>query len=326
MPLRGLDDYDYRRRRAEVSPLPAPVFIVGHWRSGTTHLHNLLGQSPAFGHISPIGSGLPDELLTLGTWLRPWLERALPKDRAVDRVAVTPTSPQEDEIPLANQQSLSVFHALYFPQNCQRLFAQGVFFTDVHPARIRRRLKAMQHLYTKIAIQQGRPRLLIKNPVYTAHIARLQAIWPTARFIHVIRNPYTVFASTVHYYRRLLPNLALQDYRHLDIEALVLEHHPPLLAHCARDCKNLPDNQWVEVRYEDLIKAPIETLGTIHERLELPGWPEARLRIEAYLEALTDYRPNRHRPLDPHTQSRIERHWGAYIQRWGYSPPDKSSG
>jgi len=32
----------------------APIFIVGYWRSGTTHLHNLLGQSEHFGYISPL--------------------------------------------------------------------------------------------------------------------------------------------------------------------------------------------------------------------------------------------------------------------------------
>jgi hypothetical protein len=76
---------------------------------------------PAFGHICPIASGLPDEILTLSTWFRGWLERALPEDRHVDRVAVRPDSPQEDEIPLANIQPLSVFHALYFPKHFQRL-------------------------------------------------------------------------------------------------------------------------------------------------------------------------------------------------------------
>lgn len=33
---------------AAVAPEP-PIFILGHWRSGTTHLQYLLSQDPAFG-------------------------------------------------------------------------------------------------------------------------------------------------------------------------------------------------------------------------------------------------------------------------------------
>ena len=110
------------------SDIKTPVFIVGHWRSGTTHLHNLMGCSREFGIISPLAAGLPWETLTLGAWLRPLLEKALPEDRGVDQVAVTGGSPQEDEIPVANMQPYSVFHALYFPGKFEKNFAEGVFF------------------------------------------------------------------------------------------------------------------------------------------------------------------------------------------------------
>jgi len=68
--------------------VPDPVFIVGVHRSGTTHLGNLLAASGQFGYVSPIAAGLPWELLTLGTWLRPPLEKTIPEDRLIDRVRV----------------------------------------------------------------------------------------------------------------------------------------------------------------------------------------------------------------------------------------------
>ena len=51
---------------------PPPIFLLGHWRSGTTHLYNLLGQGD-FAYVDPIAAGLPWEFLTLGRWLRPLL-------------------------------------------------------------------------------------------------------------------------------------------------------------------------------------------------------------------------------------------------------------
>ncbi|MEO1069517.1 MAG: sulfotransferase, partial [Cyanobacteria bacterium J06638_6] len=76
------------------SPMPDPIFIVGYWRSGTTHLHNVMAQYPAFGYITPLATGMPWDILGIVRSLEPLLEQALPQDRYVDNVAVTPTSPQ----------------------------------------------------------------------------------------------------------------------------------------------------------------------------------------------------------------------------------------
>ena len=72
------------------APMPPPLFIVGHWRSGTTHLYNVLSRSPAFGYVPPIATGLPWDMLGLARLLRPLLERALPPERFVDSLPVRP--------------------------------------------------------------------------------------------------------------------------------------------------------------------------------------------------------------------------------------------
>ncbi|NET34510.1 MAG: sulfotransferase [Cyanothece sp. SIO1E1] len=38
------------RSRHQAQPMRAPIFIVGHWRSGTTYLYNVLSQSPEFAY------------------------------------------------------------------------------------------------------------------------------------------------------------------------------------------------------------------------------------------------------------------------------------
>ena len=48
----------------------APVFIIGHWRSGTTHLHNLLCQDSQMAYASTYQSVFPDTLFNkLGRFL-----------------------------------------------------------------------------------------------------------------------------------------------------------------------------------------------------------------------------------------------------------------
>ena len=50
-PLRRIENVVCGRRVAE-QPVTAPLFIIGHWRSGTTHLHNLISIDPRFAFAS----------------------------------------------------------------------------------------------------------------------------------------------------------------------------------------------------------------------------------------------------------------------------------
>lgn len=302
-------------RIARAPDMEDPVFVIGHWRSGTTHLQNVMARSPAFGHISPLASGLPDQILTLGAWLRPLLEKALPEDRKIDRVAVTPQSPQEDEIPLASRQTLSVFHALYFPKHFQNRVDEGVFFEGVSEAAIARWARHARAFAEKIAVEQGVPRILIKNPVYTARIARLLDIWPRARFVHIRRNPYEVFVSTRNYYRKLLPSLALQGFGHVDIEPFVLDTFSRLMARYREERELLGEGALAEVTYERLIREPVPVLAEIHERLGLPGWDAARPRAEAYLKSIGGYRTNKYEITDADRRA-VDTHWADELAVW----------
>jgi hypothetical protein len=58
-----------------------PIFIIGHWRSGTTHLHNLMSQDPALGWVSMYQAVVPDFSLAGQSWLKPLLTRIVPADR-----------------------------------------------------------------------------------------------------------------------------------------------------------------------------------------------------------------------------------------------------
>jgi omega-hydroxy-beta-dihydromenaquinone-9 sulfotransferase len=128
--------FAWERRRQP--PMPAPLFIIGHWRSGTTHLYNVLSRDPQFGFVPPLAVGLPWDMFGLGAALRPVLERALPKHRYIDNISVKPDSPQEDEIALANMTPLSFYHGLYFPSRFDANFRRGLFFEGCTRAEIER--------------------------------------------------------------------------------------------------------------------------------------------------------------------------------------------
>lgn len=307
----------FNQTRRGPSSVKNPIFIVGYWRSGTTHLHNLLGCDRTFGYISPLATGLPWDILGIVRSLEPLLEKALPSDRYVDNVAVTPESPQEDSIPLASMGADSYYHGLYFPNHFKRHFYRGVFFDDCDKAAIDQWRHYHTLLLEKVAIHQGDKPLLIKNPVYTAHVRRLQTLWPDAKFIHIYRNPYVVFPSTRHFFTRMLPELALQNPSDFDVEEIILDSYPRMMQTLQTDSAALPADRFVEIRFEDLEARPLEQLEYIYQTLKLDSYDQALPVFQNYLASLQNYRKNQY-DVAPATQERIRDRWQPWIEQWGY--------
>ena len=315
----------YERWRVAQSPLPQetqkpPVFIVGHWRSGTTFLYNVLSRSPQFAYVRPLATGLPWDFLTLGTLLRPLLERALPEGRFIDQVPVNPDSPQEDEIALASMQPVSFYHGLYFPEHFVKNFNAGIFFEQCSQGEIADWQWAMVHFCKKLQLQNPGQQLLIKNPVYTARIQQLRHLWPQAKFIHIYRNPYVVFQSTLNFYTKLFRELALQHFEQVPIQAMVLESYPKMLQALFQDTAALPAQDFVELKFEAFEADPMGHLQRIYTQLELPDWDIAHPHFQRYLAAQKHYQKNQYAfPQDMIEQ--VQAHWHPFIERWHYQVP-----
>lgn len=308
-------------RQKNAASHEAPIFILGHWRSGTTHLYNILGKDPQFAFVDPFATGMPWDFLLLGRWLQPLLRKALPADRFIDRVAVNPDSPQEDEIGLAAMQNLSYYFGIYFPSQFERHYRQGVFLDDVPPTKMARWRRALKHYFAKLQIAQPNRRLVIKNPVYTGRVALLRQWFPNAKFIHIYRNPYVVFQSTRKFYRSLFPRLALQPYQEDQADRLILETYPRMLANLQRDTEDLPPERMVTLRFEELESDPMAELGKIYEQLQLPGFERAQGIFQDYLSSVSGYRKNKHGfPAD--AIQLVDEHWGEFVRDWGYQAPE----
>ena len=297
-----------------------PIFIVGHWRSGTTHLYNILSQGSRFGYVSPFATALPWDFLLLGRMLEPLLARALPSGRYIDNVAVEPDSPQEDEIALANMTPLSFYHGLYFPGRFEQAFDSGVFFDGCSTAEVESWQRTLRYFYRKLSLRQDGRRLLIKNPVYTARIGLLAETFPGAKFIHIHRSPYKVFGSMQNFYRALFAQFALQPYDHVPVDEVIFRSYGRMMDALVRDSAGLPSNQFAEIRFEDLQSQPLDTLSAIYDRLELNGFAEATPAFSDYLDAVRGYKKGSHR-ISADLQARIADRWQPYIERWGYSVP-----
>ena len=298
----------------------APVFILGHWRSGTTHLYNVMTQARHWGYISPFATALPWDFLLLGRAFAPLLARALPEHRFIDNIPVTPDSPQEDEIGLANMTTLSFYHALYFPRRFREIFDAAVFFDGVPDRAIAAWTRLLRYYYDKLALAAPGTRLLIKNPVYTGRIALLRRIWPDAKFIHIHRNPYQVFVSMRNFYERLFAEFALGSHAHVDIDGVILETYSRLMERFAVESADIPPGNFVELRYDELQAAPEAALKRIYETLNLPGFAEAWGAFARYLASVESYQKNRY-AYPGEARALVGERLRPFIERWSYAPP-----
>ena len=298
--------------------LAPPVFILGHWRSGTTHLYNTMSRDAGFAHVPPIPVGLPWDMFGIARALRPMLERALPEHRWIDRIPVTPTSPQEDEVAIASMTDLSFYHGIYFPRRLDALIDRGLFFDGCSDGETARWERRFTYFLRKLSLAQGGRPLLIKNPVYTCRVARLRRLFPQARFIHIHRHPLEVFMSMRNFYARLLEVLALQDLPEgLDIDATILRVYDRMMTRFVRESRELPEGTLVELPYAELDRDPLGAVAFIYESLRLDGFDAAAPAFAAYLDSVRNFPKNAFR-ADPATRALVERHWGGWIERWGH--------
>ncbi len=297
---------------------PAPLFILGHWRSGTTHLYNVLARADDAAYVSPFATALPHDFLILGRLLAPVFARKLPRHRYIDRVAVTPDAPQEDEIALANMTPVSFYHALYFPRHFNEIFAPAVFFDELDERARRAWERKLLRLHRKLRLAQPGKRLIIKNPVYTARAAGMRRLFPQARFVHIHRDPFRVFVSMRNFYRQLLRQFALQPWDHLDIDEIVLSTYERMMDRYLAETRDWPPDRLVEIPFADFERDPLGMIERIYDRLGLDGFERNRPAFETYLKSVAGYRKNTYRAPEPEVREKVERRWGRFLEHFGH--------
>lgn len=291
-PIAWLEIAKYGRAIREQQIEPAPIFVVGHWRSGTTHLQNLMCQDPQFGRVTLLQAGMPHDFLIFPTNLLAGMQKMLPQTRLMDNIAVSADAPWEEEMALVSFSRLSFYHVSFFPRAVERIFREAVLFNDGD----RKVIDKWQHHYLyflkKVQLAQQGRRLLLKNPANTARISVLRQVFPKAKFIHIHRDPYKVFASTVHLYLKAQEAWGLHELDRDHVIRHVLDSYPQLMAAYFAQRKSLREDELVEVSFRDLQRDPMKTLATIYSGIGLERYDEAAPHFNRYIDSQRSYRKN----------------------------------
>jgi hypothetical protein len=316
-PLRLVETLVWGRRLARQPLRHAPVFIVGHWRSGTTHLHNLMAQDHRFGVVSMYQAIAPGCTLLGGRWLKRLLARVVPEQRPMDRMRWPVDAPQEEEIPLGKMLPYSFYVQFLFPRRARALFRRYVLLEGAPRRAAAEWKRQYDRLLRRASIHAGGRRLLLKNPVNTARIPLLLELYPDARFIHIHRNPHDVYPSALHLHRSLLAFTALEHVADGEIEETVLALYETMMRRFLTDRASIPERQLIDVAFADLERDPLGVLARVYAHLGLPDFQTVRPHMERYLEAERDYRKNEFRRTTDETR-RVEGRWGFAFEAFGY--------
>ncbi len=294
-----------------------PVFILGLWRTGTTHLHYLMAQDAQFGYLNNHQAFTFNFALLSLNHLNKILSIFVPGKRPQDNVRVTLDDPAEEEQAFSTTSARSSIHSFYFPQN--RTYVKKYhLFEGISKEEKDEWKKDYLYVLKNIALYGKKNKLLLKNPHNTGRVKELLELFPGARFIFIHRDPYTVFRSTQKLHNRMVSSQLLQHCGQTEIENIILEDNANILRKYLSERMLIPEGNLVEIGFEELENSPLETLEGIYQDLNLEGFEDARPAMLSYLESVKQYKRNTYRPLPNRILNRLHAEWGFWFKEFGY--------
>ena len=317
-PLYWISEAKYGRRARSLKLDKPPIFVIGHWRTGTTLLHDLFSVDPNLAYPTTYECFFPHHFpLTEGTLPR-LMKVLLPKKRPQDDVPVGFDRPQEEEfgMMMLDQGTPYNTHAWprFGPVDSDYLDFKGVSEKDK-----KKWADAYLWLYRRLYLKHGEKRLVMKTPANAARLKLLTKLFPAARYVYLARNPLHVFPSTVKLWRALYSTQGLHNPPRLDpwLDDYVLDMYARLTEAYEEDRHLIPQNHLVELRYEDFVQDPVATMRDIYAKLGIEGFAEAEGPMREFLDERSEHKVSRYE-LPESLKRKVIARLKPYIDRFGY--------
>jgi len=283
-----VDAYAAEHPDVDRSPLPAPIFLTGLPRSGTTYFQYLFDQDP--------------RLRMMRTWEgdRPSPPPALDPDSAARRHAQSVENAR-----IMHEMTGGKIDALHLmdvdgPQECLAILDQtfvnpgllwsmsvfGYLEYLVHEADLREAYE--HHARVLRLLQQGAPerRWALKWPCHLLALDAIAAVHPDAKFVVTHRDPVQALASNCSLTKVLRAGTSphadpLKIGR--DMLELVRQHVDRLVAFDIEQ-ERLGSGRLVHVDYYQLVDDPATAMPPVFDAIDLEWTPEVDERVRRWRE------------------------------------------
>lgn len=305
----------YGRRVARTQIEQPPIFILGHWRSGTTMLHEMFALDDRNTCPTTFECFVPNHFLISDWFFTRLFAFTMPKQRPMDNMQVGWRRPQEDEFALQAMGQPSPYWTLAFPNRppqCQD-------YLDMHnlpPARIAAWQDTLRTFVKRLLCHRpGRP--VLKSPTHTGRAKYLLEAFPGAKIVHIVRDPRVVYQSTLNMWKKMYATQAFQVPRFQGLEEHVFQTFIRMYDAFESQRAAIPAQDYYEVRYEDLVADPMGQVKAMYQQLQLGDFERVQPAFEEYLRQQGDYQTNRY-DMPPELRDQINRRWASFIERYGY--------
>lgn len=292
-----------------------PIFIIGHWRTGSTFLHQLLSLDPGLHAPTLFEVALPDSFLVSDAYYRPVFNKIIGRHRPMDQVKIGMDEPQEDEYAIYRITPYSPLEKLVFQDNGLYFLNHQTKFlpsADELPEWTRnytdffRKLNFLHH-----------KRIVSKNPFNSFRINLLLELFPNARFIHIHRNPFHVVPSTIHMWEILSRQNSLTKHLVRPTVGEVASFLDLLLITVEEFKQKLPVGTIIDIRYEDLENDPVRNISRLYDALNLPFANSFENKITDFIAEVKHYKKNEFR-LSEAEQDFIGKQLSGYMKNMKY--------
>jgi omega-hydroxy-beta-dihydromenaquinone-9 sulfotransferase len=314
--IRRYEELVYGAKVRSVRVMP-PIFILGHWRSGTTHLHNLFTTDQRLSFPNLFQAVFPHIFLSTEPIAARLLRPLIPNKRLGDNVRQHIGMAFEDEFALCAATGLSPYMSSAFPRR-QDYYDRYLTFRGVSDEEIARWKSALLLFLQKLTWKNQRP-IVLKSPTHTCRIRLLLDLFPDARFIHIHRNPYAVFVSSRRRHDAAIGYSRLQRSCTTDDEMFIRRYREMYDVFFA-ERQMIPPTQYHELAFEDLEKDPVGELRQIYARLGLPEFAEIENSLAQLVRSQSGYKRNDYVDIPGPLRSKIGSAWQRNFEEWGYAP------
>ncbi len=311
--LGAMQDLIFARRIAATQIAEPPTFIIGHWRSGTTLIHELFTLDNQFGFPNNFDAFAPNHLLLSRPMLYPLIKLLLPENRPMDAMSLSANSPQEDDFALVSLGAPTMYREIAFPN---RRFNRQ-FHNDA--ATVEKTRLAMQYFLKLMTMRYQRP-LVLKSPPHTSRVKDLSGWFPGARFIHISRHPFQIMASTIKLWRALDETQGFQLPRYSDeqLRDYVFEQQRRIYDRYFAEAPTIPSENLIELRFEDLVADPKFEISRIYSHWNLKGFEVLAPKIESYFADRKEVKSTSE-TIGSDARAQIVERWSRYMERFRYS-------
>ncbi len=265
---------------------PGVVVVLGYYRSGTTHLHNLLACDRRV--VTPrwyqclAGQGWWVSWSVVRFMLTPFLGSTRPQDG----VGFGPSWPAEDDFALATWGGASTLAGRFvFPGEGVWARERAWHGLDGLDARRLRRWRSLTAMYCwKMTRFSGDKVLVLKTPSHTARVAELERLFGgRVRFVSITRERAAVVRSNLKMHESLASHALADLPDAATLRARIEQELDETDAKRDRELAAVPDERVVRVAYEELVADPMGVMGRVSAGVGLAWDLEAKDRVAGYL-------------------------------------------